>query len=151
MDILNLKEIESYLENLSVSSVAKFGKMTPQHMVEHLVFSVMFSNGKMPQKLLVSEEKAMVAKDYFIVQNNNFKPGYKIPLLGKEPPELVFGSLIKAKENLINELTVFELYFKENPNKSPVNIIMGALNKQEWIVMHNKHFEHHFRQFGIEV
>ena len=149
MDILNLKQIENSIEKLLSSSGAKWGKMTAQHMIEHLVFSIRFSNGKMPQNLMVSQEKAANIKDYFLKQNNNFEPGYKIPLLGEELPPLVFENLEKAKENLLLDLSEFYKYFKENPDDKPVNIIMGPLSKDEWIKMHIKHLEHHFKQFGI--
>ena len=40
-------------------------------------------------------------------------------------------------------------YFKENKDATPINPTMGELNKQEWTIFHNKHFEHHFKQFNL--
>ena len=40
-------------------------------------------------------------------------------------------------------------YFEENKDATPINPTMGELNKQEWIIFHNKHFEHHFKQFNL--
>ena len=149
MDILNYHEIKNSLENLSTSSIRKFGKMSPQHVIEHLTFSLMISNGKMPQKLIVSEETAKKTKEHFIKLDKDFKPGFKTPMLGDEPPEYIFKNLDEAKENLLKAILDFQVYFENNPNEKPINPIMGFLNKEEWIILHNKHFKHHFHQYGI--
>jgi oxepin-CoA hydrolase/3-oxo-5,6-dehydrosuberyl-CoA semialdehyde dehydrogenase len=50
---------------------------------------------------------------------------------------------------LLSELNRFDKYFKENKYATPINPTMGELNKQEWTIFHNKHFEHHFKQFNL--
>src|SRR5690554_166928 len=149
MDILNYQDIKNRIEKLSPLTKRKFGKMTPQHIMEHLTFSLMFSNGKMPQELVVSTESAEKTKIHFIKQDNDFEPGFKTPMLGNEPPQYVFKDLEEAKDNLLNSIGEFQNFFKNNPTEKPINPIMGPLNKEEWIILHNKHFKHHFYQYGI--
>lgn len=149
MDNLNYQEIKKRLARLSESTPKKFGKMTPQHIVEHLTFGLMFSNGKMPQELVVSTESAEKTKKHFIEQDNDFEPGFKTPMLGDEPPAYVFKNLEEAKKNLLNSIVEFQTFFENNPTAKPINPIMGQLNKEEWIILHKKHFKHHFSQYGI--
>lgn len=149
MDKLDYQEIKERITKLSESTPRKFGKMSAQHIIEHLTFSLMFSNGKMPQKLIVSRESAEKTKAYFINQDNDFDPGFKTPMLGDEPPEYFFSTLEEAKENLLNAIIEFQNFFKNNPDEKPINPIMGKLNYEEWIILHKKHFKHHFQQFGI--
>ncbi|WP_108867188.1 DUF1569 domain-containing protein [Aquimarina aquimarini] len=151
MDILNYQEVKTSIQKLTTSTPRKFGKMTPQHVIEHLTFALMFSNGEMPQKLIVSVESARKTKEYFVKQNNEFEPGFKTPLLGDEPPEYVFENLEVAKEKLLKAIIGFKEYFKVYPKEKPINPIMGHLDREEWIILHNKHFKHHFYQYGIEI
>jgi len=36
-----------------------------------------------------------------------------------------------------------------NPDALKLNPTFGELNKAEWEIFHEKHFTHHFKQFGI--
>ena len=40
-------------------------------------------------------------------------------------------------------------YFEENPDATFINLTFGELDKTEWDVFHEKHFKHHFNQFGL--
>jgi oxepin-CoA hydrolase/3-oxo-5,6-dehydrosuberyl-CoA semialdehyde dehydrogenase len=50
---------------------------------------------------------------------------------------------------LLSELKSFDKYFVDNKDATPINPTMGELSKQEWTIFHNKHFEHHFKQFNL--
>lgn len=65
-------------------------------MVEHLMFSVMFSNGKWPQKLYLPPEKAKTIKQNLIYSNMEMPVGFKAPMLGEELPKLNFPNLDDA-------------------------------------------------------
>ena len=72
------------------------------------------------------------------------------PLLRKgETEDLRYGSLAEAKEKLLEAYDQFEAYFKENPDAETPNTVFGILNKDLWDLLNRKHFDHHFRQFGI--
>ena len=72
------------------------------------------------------------------------------PLLASdELPELEFNSLETAKKKFSEELDEFYVYYEKNPDSISTNAIFGDLNKMEWEQFHQKHFTHHFNQFGL--
>jgi len=137
------------LERLDANAVPLFGKMTAQHMVEHICGGVLFSNGKLPQKLYYPPEKAMVIKNIVIHSDAAFPQGFKAPMLGDDLPRLVFPDLQTAISRLSIQLDKFHEYFEMNQEAKPIHPVMGELDYKEWIIFHNKHFTHHFKQFGL--
>ena len=76
--------------------------------------------------------------------------GLKTPLLPADGPiSFEFSSLDEAKKALNKELDDFETYHANNPDAVFVQPRLGKLNYKEWIIFHNKHFTHHFKQFGL--
>ena len=148
--ILERADIFKRLEKLVSNSSPAFGIMTPHHMIEHLLFSIQFSNGKTPQKLFFSVEKAEQIKLIVIYSDAELPIGFKAPMLPKdELHPLSYHDLATAFEILKLELDAFDNYFKLNPANSPINPTMGELTHKEWIVFHDKHFKHHFKQFHL--
>ncbi len=47
------------LKHLSLQSEAKFGILTPQHMVEHLILTLKMSTGRIPIPEIVPTEKQL--------------------------------------------------------------------------------------------
>ena len=137
------------LQSLDANAIPLFGKMTPQHMVEHLTMIVSASNGKMAVGLFLPKETADVLKALMIYSPKELVPGIKSPLLGDDPPPLVHENFATAIEALQAELEIFDEYFRLNPNATPMQPRMGELNYKEWVILHNKHFKHHFKQFGL--
>jgi hypothetical protein len=149
IDINKREEIYSLLDNLFEDAEAKWGLMKPQHMIEHLVKTLEFSNGKLQLTLKTSEEQAKVAKDTFIYTDVAMPQGLKSSTMGDVPDPFRFESLNEAKMNLIQELDNFHQYFKHHSDDSFIHPRLGRLNYKEWIILHNKHFTHHFKQFGL--
>ena len=149
IDINKRQEITDIIKNLSVDSSPLWGKMTAQHMVEHLTFTVMFSNGKTPQRLYFTQEKAELIKTFVVYSDKDLTKGFKAPMLGDDLPELQNPDIQTAVENLFVELERLDNYFVLNPDAKPTNPTMGELDRHEWIKFHNKHFTHHFRQFNL--
>ena len=149
IDINNRHDIFAKLRTLKKDDLPIFGKMTAQHMVEHLAFTINFSNGNNPKPQLVDTEKAAKAKELIIYTDKEILPGFKTPLMGDTPPPLKHSSLEDAIEALKKELTDFDKYYFDNKHKREINPILGELNYDEWLIFHNKHFTHHFRQFNI--
>lgn len=141
-------EISNLLNSLSKDAKPEFGIMSPQHMIEHLSIVVSISNGKFPQQLHSTSEKAEKIKNGFIYTDKEMPLGIKAPMLGEEPPPLYFSNLESAINNLIKELDRFDDYFLKN-NMKPIHPIMGELTFNEWIIFHNKHFTHHLKQFNL--
>ncbi len=149
LDINNKQNIFELLEHLNVNAVPLFGKMTAQHMVEHICGGVIFSNGKLPQKLYYPADKAAIMKNILIYSDAGFPKDFKAPMLGDDLPKLVFPDLQTAIHRLSIQLDNFHLYFEQNKDIKPIHPVMGELDYQEWIIFHNKHFTHHFKQFGL--
>ena len=125
--------------------------MTPQHVVEHLAMTLTISNGKNPKTLMVPEETAKKVKAVIIDSPAEIGQGIKSPLLGDEPPPYVHDSLTSAIIALKTELEDFDSYFKLHPDAKLVQHRMGELRYDEWVILHNKHFTHHLKQFGLIV
>jgi hypothetical protein len=150
IDIFDREILFETISKLQVSDKPKFGAMTPQHMVEHLILTVRISSRKEPQKHFYPPEKEQKIKAFVIGTDNDFPPGFKSPILPPEGlPALKFSNLTEAIDNLKTELNDFDDYFSNHPLDKPINPTMGELNYQEWVRFHNRHFMHHFKQFNL--
>lgn len=146
----NRKEIFNHFEKLDPNAQPLFGKMGPQHVVEHLAFSISISNGKGPQKQYTELEEGNSIKDKLIYTDMELPQGVKTPVLGDEPPALKCSDMNEAISQLKLELESFDSYFKENPNGKTIHPRMGPLSQQEWTILHGKHIAHHLKQFGVK-
>jgi hypothetical protein len=149
INIQNLDHVFELLEKLSPETPALFGIFRPQHMVEHLTLVLKFSNGKLPQPLYSEPDRAKHIKHYTIHTDREMSRGFKAPMMTDELPELSEKNLASAILKLKQELDDFDIYFKAHPYSKPKNPVMGELDHREWIIFHNKHFTHHFKQFGL--
>ena len=149
IDITKRKQLNILLNNLKEDTPAGWGLMKPQNVVEHLAKTLQCSNGKKQLAQRSSEHEGNLAKQAFIYTDLEMSKGIKSPLAGELPDPFKFSSLDEAKRNLNNELDDFESYFDGNPNATFIQPRLGKLNNREWIIFHNKHFTHHFKQFGL--
>lgn len=150
VDITNRQEVNSLLNKLTENIQPKWGQMKPQNMLEHLAKTLQFTNGKKEIAQRTTDEEAMKAKQAFIYTDMEMSMGLKSPLLPAEGPIVFeFSSLDEAKKNLNRELDDFEAYYANHPDAFSIQPRLGKLNHKEWIIFHNKHFTHHFKQFGL--
>jgi hypothetical protein len=125
-----------------------WGKMTPQHMIEHLVWAFECSTGAIelpcytPESLLGRTKK-------FLYDNRQTPHDFKNPSLGENPPPLRFSSFADAKDTLHKELINFIEHFQEQPSAIHVHPIFGPIGAEEWQRSHFKHCYHHLEQFGL--
>ena len=136
------------LESLKKDDKPLWGKMSPQHMIEHLLLALKMSNGKFKLECLNPPEKIPALKR-FLMSNRPLPKLFLNPALGTDPLPLEYESFDKAKEKLKEEIADYYSFFKNNPDSKTVNVTFGELNKSEWDVFHKKHFEHHLSQFGL--
>jgi hypothetical protein len=148
VDITNRQELNSLLNNLTENTQPKWGEMKAQNMVEHLVKTLELSNGKKEIAQKTTDEEALKAKQKFIYTDVEMPMGLKSSL-GEGLMPLEFSNLDEAKENLNKELDDFETYHANHPDAVFVQPRLGKLNYKEWVILHNKHFTHHFKQFGL--
>ena len=146
LDRINLYEI---LNKIQADDKPIFGMMTAQHMVEHLALVVRFSNGKLPQinHFPGKEEKI---KSFLLDTEKEIPIGLKLPVLPIDKLiALNYSDLIFAINILKLELSDFDTYFANNPTALPIHPATGELTYKEWLIFHNNHFRHHFKQFGL--
>ena len=125
-----------------------WGKMTPQHMIEHLVWAFECSTGTIELPCRTPENLLERAKT-FLHDNRQTPHDFKNPLLDENPPPFRFSSFADAKAALHWELTRFVVHFREHPIAIHVHPIFGPLGAEEWQRSHYKHCYHHLLQFGL--
>lgn len=125
-----------------------WGKMTPQHMVEHLVLTFRISSGKWKVECVTPPERIPLMKK-ILMSERPLPKGYINPVVGEGLTDLMYPNIETAKEELKKEIEDYIKFFDENPEAEIVNPTFGSLNKEEWKQFHRKHMKHHFEQFGI--
>lgn len=136
------------LESLTTYHKPLWGKMSAQHMVEHLILAVKIGNGKLRLECFNPPE-ILSALRRFLLSEKPLPKEFINPAIGPDLLPLEFSSLEEAKEKLKSEIKDYIKYFKNNPDAKSVNVTFGELNKEEWDIFHQKHFSHHLKQFGL--
>jgi len=145
---LSFAEIEKLLSRLTFDQKPLWGKMTPQHMVEHLYKAVQSSINEISLNVYTEERKIPVLKKLFLGERPLPKE-FMNPAIGPELMQLEFEDLNNAINELRNVMQRYEQFFIDNPSIKTAHPIFGHLNKEEWDTFHQKHFEHHLSQFGL--
>lgn len=127
----------------------QWGQMTLQHMIEHLAILFEAATGIRKVDVVTAADKVEKVKSLFLLSDRELQRNFKAPILPDEPLAYRFNSLPQAINNLKNEIGKFEDYYRNNPNQTENHPIFGALNYNEWVHFHNKHFTHHFKQFAL--
>ncbi len=149
IDIHNTSQIQSIINKLDPNAKPLWGKMSPQHIIEHLAMALKISTGKIIVKRYTTDEEAQTIKERLIYSPAEIPTGIKNPLLTDEPPALQYNNLDTAVKELFNEINYFKEYYSKNPGTLHMQPRMGELTHKEWLVFHNKHFAHHFKQYGL--
>ena len=136
------------LQQLSLQSEAKFGILTPQHMVEHLTLTLKMSAGRIPIPEFEPTEKQLARKHALLFTDLPFPQGIKAPGLPDTLLDLRYPDLETAKAELIKSHDAYHMLFQENPTKYTPHPGFGPLNFEEWELFHAKHMDHHLGQFG---
>ncbi|MBC7920447.1 MAG: hypothetical protein H7Z75_05090 [Ferruginibacter sp.] len=126
-----------------------WGKMTAQHMVEHLTSTVLVStilSSKPPQtptsqQLQTKQSLLYNAAD---LPRNLQNPAFQFGLPAYTNPDLE-----TAKQKLLGSLPTFFRIYAAKPGAVSFSPFLGDLQFQEWLVFHAKHFRHHFTQFNL--
>lgn len=142
-----VKKIES-LKKLKAEQLPLWGKMTPQHMIEHLYKTVQASINEVTLNIYTEERKIPVLKRLFLGERELPKE-YMNPAIGPDLMKLEFDNLPTAINELENTLNRYEQFFESNPTIKTAHPIFGSLDKEEWNKFHQKHFKHHLSQFGL--
>ena len=136
------------LNRLSVDQNPLWGKMTSQHMVEHLILALQMSNGKLTVEC-ISQPETLPPLKRFLLSDRPLPKEYMNPYIGPDLLPLKFSDLKEARSELEKEINNYDLFFKDNPERKTVHVNFGELDKEEWDKFHSKHFTHHLEQFDL--
>ncbi len=139
----------SLLSNLKEDTIPVWGKMTSQHMIEHLILAVQSSNGKLIIDKCINPPDKYPLMVRILLSSKPLPKNFTNPVFGEGLQPLVYPNLETSIMRLNNEINDFIIYFEEHPEAKPLNATFGPLNFEEWKTFHNKHFTHHFTQFGL--
>lgn len=128
----------------------QWGQMTLQHMIEHLAILFEVATGIRKVDVVTPANKVEKVKRLFLLSDRELQQNFKAPILPNEPLPYRFSNMLEAIDNLKSEIDKFEVYYKNNPTQTESHPVFGALNYNEWLHFHNKHFTHHFKQFALK-
>ena len=141
-------EVQRTLGKLNTSDKPLWGKMTPQHMVEHLIITFKMSIGKINIPIITKEEDWPKTKAY-LMKDSPMRRNVPSPVGNDNLLPLRFPDLDSAKVKLLEERDFFLKTMKEQPDFIANHPYGGPMNLEEWLLFHRKHFKHHFIQFGL--
>jgi len=141
-------DLQQKLGLLTEASEAKFGKMTPQHMVEHLTLTVKIAY-KIKWPEFEANENQLAQKEMLLNTNMDFPIGLKAPGSDGELMQLKYSGLEEAKEHLLRSIQEYHDFFNTQPEVLTVHPRLCWLTYSEWERFHEKHFKHHLGQFGV--
>ncbi len=144
------ESIQQRLAQLSEDTKARWGRMTPQQMVEHLEYTYRIAAGEF-QDFEVATPEQYLEKTHATLYNYEKMPrDYNFPLSERaRMKELRHPDLETAKKQMLEAREAYLEYFRKNPDTRTKNVVFGELNKFEWYLLERKHLNHHFEQFGL--
>ena len=144
---MELETMLSILNRLSSSKTPLWGKMNAQEMVEHLSDMLMMSRGTGNFTIDVDAE-TIARRQQFLSSDKEMAKNIAVPFT-KEIIELRHDELELALDEFADEWINFTEYYENNPSASVIHPYYGDLDYNLWLKMHDKHFTHHFKQFGL--
>ena len=145
---MNLTEKLELLGKLEANQKPLWGKITPQHMVEHLYKTIQASINEIFLEVFTEERKIPVLKKLFL-GSRPLPKEFMNPAIGPDLLPLEFISLNSAIDELKKIIERYNNYFESNPGVQTAHPAFGYLTKEEWDIFHEKHFRHHMSQFGL--
>ncbi len=125
-----------------------WGRMTAQHMVEHLALALTLSNGKRNVAVQTTPDKIEKRLAYLRGPERLVRGFVPDGPLGELPP-LRFGDIAAATEAVKKQLRDMDEWFAEFPESEQNHPLFGPLQVDDWMTFHLKHFVHHLTQFGL--
>jgi oxepin-CoA hydrolase/3-oxo-5,6-dehydrosuberyl-CoA semialdehyde dehydrogenase len=139
--------VPQLLDQLTPDHTPSFGLLTPQHMVEHLIWVTKSSAkdyGPAPEQLTEGNEKFMK----FVKTGANFeyRPSTKT---AADLPALRMESLAAAIAEVPQSIERLYQFAKDHEFYNPM---MGRLSFDELELLTAKHFQHHLEnQYGLKL
>ena len=143
------REFIPLLKRIPAGTPPQWGKMSLQHMVEHLGAAVKIASGRMQlpgQPDPTTQEKSKA----FLMTEKPFRENTRNPFLSEDIYPLRNHTLAAAISELQAALLEFFALYEQDPGKRENNLIFGSLNYAEQVQLLYKHALHHLKQFGVE-
>jgi len=138
--------ISNIIEGFTKSTKPLWGNMTASEVIVHLQDTVIISLNRTKVELLTPEEKLPLYVK-FLSSNQEMPKGYKVGFLvtNKASNDIEIEVILKNHNEILADF--FKL--KNDPDFSALHPIYGVLNYNQWVLLHQKHYTHHLKQFGL--
>ena len=139
------QQVPEMLVHLKADTEPQWGRMTAQHMLEHLAKitkSSIKTYGVPPTEPTEGQRKFKA----FIVEGHPFR---KNDSKKSTLEDLHYATFEEAHQAVLDAVHRFYTTFTQNPDLQPYTPIMGTLTFEELQRFHHKHYRHHFEQFGL--
>ena len=140
--------LEKVIDGLEENTEPLWGRMSAQHMIEHLVWTFQASRGAVELSCDYSSEFQNRMKR-FLYNNRDTTQLFKNPVLPDHPQALQYSHIKSAKAALGEEIGACFKYYRKNPEAMHVHPLFGLIGREEWERTHYKHCFHHLLQFGL--
>ena len=147
---IDYKNFAKRLNNLTVHTAPKWGKMNAQEMLEHLETTMKYSTGELQTSECKTPEEHLEKYQDSLYNFRKMPKDFPAPFLEEgKLPELKYKNLEEAKTHFIESVKNYQIYYRENSEAEHLHFVFGKLNKEMMELFHQKHVTHHFEQFGL--
>jgi hypothetical protein len=137
------------LRSADPSTPPNWGRMSFQHMVEHMVLVFKNANGKLKvEEMKTPPEKVQAFQD-FIMSDKEFRENTKSPSFPEDPLPLHFATAEGGINKLEKEIADFVNVYEATPGLKIRNPVFGDLDYELAVNLLYKHAIHHLKQFGL--
>lgn len=145
-----LKGSIEMLKRLQPNAEPSFGLMTPQHMVEHLIWttkSTIKDMGPAPDRSELSKKQLGFMRYVESGKPMEYRPSDKTKA---DLPPLRMESLAAAVTELGSAVDRFLADLDIRGDKAYYNPVMGIIKPEDMLSFHHRHFVHHLEaQYGL--
>ncbi len=123
--------------------------MTAQHMVEHLHTAIITSTIVTEKVPLPPNKMQTDSRNALLYSPNEMPRNVQNPAFQFGLPAYSNANIDEAKVKLQKSIESFMKVRESKPNGIAFNSFVGDINFDEQLILHYKHFKHHFSQFGL--
>jgi len=103
------------ISKMQYNLAPQWGKMTLQHMIEHLSLLFKIANGSNPVEITVPLDKVEKIKRIALFSDREFQQNFKAPILPDEPLPYKYNGMTEAIDHLKTEIEKYHLHYKNKP------------------------------------
>lgn len=142
------QQLPQHLSELTAEQRPLWGKMTPQHMIEHLIVVFKMSLGRINIPVITKEEDWPRIRVY-LMEDSPMRRNVGSPVGNDELVPLRSPDLQAAIDKLLAEKDKFLQLMEEHPDQVMNHPYGGPMTTKEWLFVHHKHIKHHLIQFEL--